>query len=529
MRLSIISVLLAGVALMSSCSDDITSPVLDLRQSATLHELQTSDIKITKENAAQEFPEISWERADYGKGAVVNYAVYLTNSNTGKKSLLGETGDTKLRFSNSEMNGILAQLGAYPGVSNEYVITLTSHAFDAPEDAAVNEIKFKASVYDPNVDNITWPFAYVAVGYPDWDFTNAYLIGDPDEDGVYQGWVKVDNPSSYAILKGDDLTQVLATGGVGEASQGFFEITLKADGTITQSSSYNSWGLIGDATSGGWDSDIDMEFDESTRLWTVVTSLSSGEFKFRANDDWTISYGGDDSNSGALVAGGSNLKVTQSSPYIVTMDLTHAGKYQYSLEETTIELSSAFMTLPGSYQGWSPEADDCYKVVSEARDFKYTGAYYFESGTEFKFYDSGSWMGVVGDVQWDESHSSCSFAIGDGQNVVVDESAYYKITADTKKMTASMAKTGWEIIGDATPDGWDKGQLMAYNPDSQTWSITLELTDGTVKFRWDASWTINLGGDLNALTQDGADIRVSAGVYDIVLDAINNKASLTAR
>lgn len=34
------------------------------------------------------------------------------------------------------------------------------------------------------------------------------------------------------------------------------------------------------------------------------------------------------------------------------------------MEETTIELSSSAMTLPGSYQsgdGWKPEADDCYK------------------------------------------------------------------------------------------------------------------------------------------------------------------------
>ena len=45
---------------------------------------------------------------------------------------------------------------------------------------------------------------------------------------------------------------------------------------------------------------------------------------------------------------------------------------------------------------------------------------------------------------------------------------------------------------------------------------------------WDASWTINLGGDLNALTQDGPNIHINAGTYKIVLDANNNTATITA-
>ena len=186
------------------------------------------------------------------------------------------------------------------------------------------------------------------------------------------------------------------------------------------------------------------------------------------------------------------------------------------------------MTLPGSYQGWGPEADNVYKIVSEARDFKYSGAYYFAEGTEFKFYDSGSWIGIVGDFTWNDTHTKADFVIGDGANIVIPESAYYKITADTKKMVASLSKTGWEVIGDATAGGWDKGQVMDYDPDTDTWSTTITVSDGDIKFRWDASWTINLGGDLNALTQDGPNIHVSEGTYKIVLNANNNTATITA-
>ena len=512
-----------------ACSEDTTEPVLQLRQAATLNTVSPADITITKDNSTEQFPEITWEEANYGTGAVVNYAVTLTNNNNQMSVVIGETGDSKLSFTNAEMNSILASIGAYPGQAYDFTVSLKSTAFNVYQDEATNTVSFRATPYDPNVDDIDWPYAYVAVGYPNWDFTTAYVIGDPDGDGVYQGWVQFGKATTFAILDGKDITKVLAEGQeVTEEGKGFVEVILQTDGTVSQSVPCNIWGVIGDATSGGWSDDTKMEYDSDTQLWTVITSLTDKEFKFRANNDWTINYGGDGVTENGLAPSGANIKVPKESAYIITLDLTTAGKYTYSMEETTIEQSSAFMTLPGSYQGWSPEAESAYRVVSEARDFKYTAAYYFATGTEFKFYDSGSWIGIVGDISWNDSHTKGDFVIGDGANIVITEGAFYKITADTKKMVASIAKTGWEVIGDATAGGWDKGQVMDYDPEIGTWSTVITVTDGDIKFRWDASWTINLGGDLNALTQDGPNIHVSAGTYKIVLNANNNTATITS-
>ena len=528
MKIKNILTISIGMALLASCTDDITEPVLNLQQAALLHDITPSEIVITKDNASQAFPEISWDKANYGTGAVVTYTVTLTNQTSGKSAVIGETGDGNISLSNAEMNATLASLGAYPGQKSEYTVSLKSQAFDAYSDDASNTVTFAATPYDPNTDNIDWPFAYVAVNYPEWDFTNAYLIGDPDGDGTYQGWVNFQDACSYAIVDGADVSKIIAQGQqVDDSAKGFVEVTLSGE-TVTQSTPCNVWGLIGDATSGGWNDDTVMEFDETSRMWSVITSLTPNHFKFRANHDWTINYGSDGTENG-LLASGADIAVPKESPYIVTMDLTHAGKYTYSIEETTIELSSAFMTLPGSYQGWSPEADDCYRVVSDARDFKYSGAYYFEAGTEFKFYDGGTWIGVNGEMTWNDDHSAISFSIGDGDNIKVEESAFYKIYADTKKMVATMTKTCWEVIGDATPNGWDSGQPMTYDPATSTWTIDITLGDGEIKFRWDASWTVNLGGELNALTQDGPNIKVTAGDYHIVLDAVNNTATITAK
>ncbi|MCD8257013.1 MAG: SusF/SusE family outer membrane protein [Bacteroides uniformis] len=535
MKTKYIYLLLAGIFALMSCEEDAT-PILELKTAAALHALSQTDITITKDNKDAQFPEIAWDKADYGVSAVVNYVVTLTNTSTNKSIVIGETGDAKLAFTNSEMNSLLAKVGAYPGQTYDFTVSLVSEAYDAYTDAASNSITFKATPYDPNVDNITWKYAYVAVGYPDWDYTTAYLIGDPDGDGIYSGYASFDGAASYAIIDGADLTKVLAKDQqVTADGKGFIEITLDAEGKVTQSEKGLVWGVIGDATSSGWDKDTQMEYDTTTRLWTVVTPLLDKEFKFRANNDWEFNYGAEEGKlselAGNLVAGGQNFKVVKASPYIITLNLTNAGKYTYSMEETTIELSSSAMTLPGSYQsgdGWKPEADDCYKVESAARDFKYTGTHYFPADTEFKFYDSGTWIGVVGDITWNEAKTSTTFVIGDGGNVKIEAAGYYRVGADTKKMVATLDKTGWEIIGDATPGGWDKGILMDYDAETQKWSVTVTLGDGEMKFRWDAAWTINFGGSLGALTQDGGNIKVSAGTYTIVLDPEAKNATMTA-
>lgn len=513
-----------GAGALTSCSDD-TTPVLELQQAATLNAITPAEIVINKDNSQEQFPEISWEKANYGKGAVVNYTVTLTNADAGKSVELATTTDTKLSYTKAEMNAILAGIGAYPGKSYNFTVSLKSNAYDAYVNDAANTVSFLATPYDPNVDYITWKYAYVAVGYPDWNVNDAYVIGDPDGDGTYKGYAQFDDACTYAILDGETLEPIAEGNSVD--GKGFREISVNADGDFTQSDA-TVWGLIGDATSGGWNSDTEMEYDADTRMWTCTTSLIGGkEFKFRANNDWGINLGTDGTADG-LAPNGDNIKVEKEHAYKVTLNLTTAGKYTYAMEETDIVLSSAFLTLPGSYQGWAPTADDCYKVTSAARDFKYSGAYYFADNTEFKFYDGGTWIGCVGGITWNDDYTSASFALGDGDNITIPKAGYYKVFADLQKNVASLTKTGWEVVGDATAGGWDKGTVLDYNADKDEWYGTVTLKDGEFKFRWDGAWDYNFGGAINALVPGGDNMKATAGTYKFTLKVSADKGSATA-
>lgn len=526
--------LMLGLFALASC-DDETNPILELRKAAEFQPLAKTEFVFNKDNATQAFPTIKWARADFGVSAVVNYSVVLTNTDSKKSVVIGETGNAELQLTNAQMNAWMAKVGGYPGQTYNFTISLDVKAYDSASGPASNTLSFKAKLYDPKA--VDWNFAYIAVSHPDWDYTSAFMLGDPDEDGVFHGYAYFDTDGlTYKVVDGKDVTKELSktTGTV--AKKGFYEITVDASGNLTQSEPL-SWAIIGDATSGGWSSDTKMEYDANARVWKVVATLLNKEFKFRANSNWGINLGAlkdkEGEITGAVVPNGSNIKVMKAHAYIVTLDLCNADKPTYKLVETTVEQSSAEVFLPGSYQGWDPAAATCYKVTSPARDFTYSGVFYFPANTQFKYFDGGTWIGIPSstDVAWNADHSSASFTINakDSKDITIAYAGWYHVNVDTKKLTSTFVKSGWEIIGSATPGSWDKGTIMNYDPVTKLWSIDITLTDGEFKFRWDASWEINLGGALSGLTQGGDNLKITAGTYTVVLNPANNTATVTKK
>jgi len=79
----------------------------------------------------------------------------------------------------------------------------------------------------------------------------------------------------------------------------------------------------------------------------------------------------------------------------------------------------------------------------------------------------------------------------------------------------------WGIIGSATATGWEGVDIeLAKIGTKGIWAIQdLELNDGEIKFRFNNDWTISLGkNEGKALIQNGDNIQITKGIYDITLD-----------
>ena len=111
----------------------------------------------------------------------------------------------------------------------------------------------------------------------------------------------------------------------------------------------------------------------------------------------------------------------------------------------------------------------------------------------------------------------------DGSGIGVDGSGWHILSANTNDLTYSADAYMIGLIGSATPNGWDTpDQKMDYDSKTGTWSITVDLVDGEIKFRKNDGWAWNLGGTHDNLTQGGDNLPVSAGNYTITLTIIND-------
>ncbi len=90
-----------------------------------------------------------------------------------------------------------------------------------------------------------------------------------------------------------------------------------------------SIGIIGSATAGGWDSDTNMEVDAGNpAVVTAMLTLTAGEAKFRANDDWKFNWGAADFPSGVGVQNGPNIQVPAGTYNIVFN--VNTGAYSFN-------------------------------------------------------------------------------------------------------------------------------------------------------------------------------------------------------
>lgn len=91
--------------------------------------------------------------------------------------------------------------------------------------------------------------------------------------------------------------------------------------TYTITPIVDAWGVIGDATPTGWDSDTLMDFNPVTQKYSIIIKMKVGSFKFRLNHGWNSNYG-DNGNDLSLDSGGDNIAIATAGTYYITTDFT---------------------------------------------------------------------------------------------------------------------------------------------------------------------------------------------------------------
>ena len=177
-------------------------------------------------------------------------------------------------------------------------------------------------------------FIYVPGNHQGWAPDKAPALQSPAFDGVYVGYTYLNGNFKFtkernwnAEYNFNDFATKDAIffnndgSNINISEEGFYQI--KADVASSNLSAVKTtWGIIGPAQAGGWDTDTDMTWNAADESWTATVELAADELKFRANDDWGINVGGSFED---LTQDGGNLKVTEAGTYEVKLFLTRSA------------------------------------------------------------------------------------------------------------------------------------------------------------------------------------------------------------
>ncbi len=201
-------------------------------------------------------------------------------------------------------------------------------------------------------------------------------------------------------------------------------------------------------------------------------------------------------------------------------DLTYSNVITVN---ATPYLASAWIYVPGAYQGWNPSTAD--SLISKSSDGVYTGMIAYTAGNlEFKITPAKKWDIAFGDAGAGKISSSA------GDNLKSPDAIVKQVTVDLNKNTIVFSTPNeWSLIGDATPGGWNNDTDMKVTNDGKNLVYTLKtnLTVGEFKFRFAHDWGVNLGGGAT-LTTGGDNIKVTtAGTYTITLTVVKTADKVT--
>ena len=313
----------------------------------------------------------------------------------------------------------------------------------------------------------------------------------------------------------------------GEALAPMGETTGKFTPAPTPAIDEQGYYMLGQVNGNEWDATSPVwmnKISDGVYQLKVTTTADKNWFKFYAgskfvSNDWTsINAGalgckenGSEDAFGFIIYNGDSWGELQTpvipgaGTWIVTLDMNNL----------TYTVQKPILYMAGDANGWKHS-----DVLNSEDGVHYTG-YMYLNQNGFKFCTQKNWDGT--------NYGGAFFGESEDNIMMTKEAGFYQVDVDLSAKTYTLSPFTIGIIGDATPTGWDSDTDMTYNPEERCWELkNVTLSDGEMKFRHKNDWSLSWGGELdNLTTQNGPNIAVAAGTYDIKLEV--NWAEGTAK
>lgn len=214
-----------------------------------------------------------------------------TNVDGGDLWAVGETGVVGV-----DVNGDASMSGT---------LTTTNPQAGKIEKAGMYRMELNMMEYTYTIKELNFaPYIYEIGNNTGW--RDVCPLAGLNYDGQYKGFAYLDGELKYKPhendwnddwekASGDAYAGTLTTEGsdnIDAVAPGFYMMDVDLVDLTYKHTLIETMGVIGSATSGLWDADTDMTYDNSDGSWNLTIELTDGEIKIRANDGWDINWGG---------------------------------------------------------------------------------------------------------------------------------------------------------------------------------------------------------------------------------------------
>lgn len=260
------------------------------------------------ENAANQAERFVWTSANFDQDVAINYTVQLDkagNEFANPQDLGSIIGTTQLSVSVETLNTKAIAAGGVAFEAGTFEVRVKASVNDTSEAMYSNVASVSITPYVaiiPPLYLVGAPQGYYGLG--SWDNTTAIAlryIGNGTTK-VYEAYVKVapgdgfkfigeqgtwDN-GNYGVIGGVQDGNLENSGGSGDIKiaendgEGLYYLQVDLDNLKYKFVKMN-WGIIGDAT-GGWSNETPLNYNFADNKFTLSTTLSNGEMKFRAKN-----------------------------------------------------------------------------------------------------------------------------------------------------------------------------------------------------------------------------------------------------
>lgn len=483
----------------------------------------------------QENLTIRWNEADYGANTEVKYTIEIDVACNGFSGPV-IVGTTTNAFFDITLDGLNAKL-----LSN---LKLAQHLSSDVQVRVRSEVKGQFQKTSEPLTFTIKPWSRWTKGLwllsNDWNDVNAPAVFAKTET-TFDGYTYLTNEQSFKFADIRTCDRVLYGGGEGTLSavasadeltvdeSGYYRVTADIENLTYEFTRIESFGLIGTATAGGWNSSTPLQYNAEAQTWEITTDLAGGALKFRANDAWTINYGpanGTSYDGTLLLDDPGAISIQEPGNYTIVVDFSKkkSPDFTYSVRKNAADEVPVQLWVPGEYQGWSPGTAPTIKAINSST---FEGFVYISSATGYKFTSSPDWDHInYGDAGTSNTLTTDGLAPGMG----LATPGYYKFNVNVNNLTYSAVLiNSMGMVGPATlggsGDGWNQSVAMTYDVTNDVWKGTIDLSPGALKFRANNEWTINYGpADGNALEgalifdDPGAINITEAGNYTVTID-----------